>query len=53
MSVRFSGVEGGGAQMDLFEAEGDAKRRKLAAVLDQLNAGGRDMRVKHGHQIKK
>lgn len=53
VSVRFSGIEDGAVQMDLFAAETDAKRRKLAAVLDQLNAKGRDMRVKHGHQIKK
>jgi DNA polymerase-4 len=53
VSVRFSGIEDGEAQLDLFAAEADAKRRKLAAVLDQLNAKGRDMRVKHGHQIKR
>lgn len=53
VSVRFSGIEDGEAQLDLFAAEADAKRRKLAAVLDQLNAKGRDMRVKHGHQIRR
>lgn len=49
VSVRFSGVEDGGRQLDLF-AETDEKRRKLAAVLDQLNAG-KTPRVQHGHQL--
>ena len=52
VSVRFSGIEGAaGGQLDLFTAEGDEKRRKLAAVLDRLNAGSKTARVKHGHQI--
>ncbi len=49
VSVRFSGVEDGGRQLDLF-AETDEKRRKLAAVLDQLNQG-KTPRVQHGHQL--
>ena len=49
VSVRFSGVEDGGRQLDLF-AETDEKRRKLAVVLDQLNAG-KTPRVQHGHQL--
>jgi DNA polymerase IV len=49
VSVRFSGVEDGGRQLDLF-AEADEKRRKLAAVLDQLNKG-KATRVQHGHQL--
>lgn len=53
VSVRFSGIEDGEAQLDLFAAEADAKRRKLAAVLDQLNAKGHDPRVKHGHQLRR
>ncbi len=53
VSVRFSGVEDGAAdrQLDLFAAEAEAKRRKLADVLDRLNAGKSGPRVKHGHQI--
>ena len=50
VSVRFSGVEDGGRQLDLF-AETDEKRRKLAAVLDQINRDGKGLRVKHGHQL--
>jgi DNA polymerase-4 len=53
LSVRFSGVEDGAAQLDLFNAATDEKRRKLASVIDRLNARGGDLRVKHGHQIKK
>ncbi len=54
VSVRFSAIEdGAAAQLDLFRSVADDKRRKLASVLDQLNAQGRDVRVKHGHQIKK
>jgi DNA polymerase-4 len=49
VSVRFSGVEAGGRQLDLF-AETDEKRRRLAAVLDRLNHGQAG-RVQHGHQI--
>ncbi len=54
VSVRFSGIEdAAAAQLDLFQSASDDKRRKLATVLDRLNAQGRDMRVKHGHQIRK
>ena len=49
VSVRFSGVEEGGRQLDLF-AEADEKRRKLAAVLDQMNQG-KTLRVHRGHQL--
>ena len=49
VSVRFSGVEAGGRQLDLF-AETDEKRRKLAAVLDQMNQG-KSLRVHRGHQL--
>lgn len=53
VSVRFSAIEdASAAQLDLFQSAADDKRRKLASVLDELNAKGRDMRVKHGHQIK-
>ena len=49
VSVRFSGVEDGGRQLDLF-AETDEKRRRLAAVLDQMNQG-KSARVQRGHQL--
>ena len=50
ISVRFSTVEEGGAQLDLFAAASE-KRRRLAAVLDKLNDRGRAGVVKHGHQL--
>jgi DNA polymerase-4 len=55
VSVRLSGIEEPATQLDLFAAEGeaDAKRRKLAAVLDQLNRSPAGARVKHGHQIRR
>jgi DNA polymerase-4 len=49
VSVRLSGVEAGGRQLDLF-TETDEKRRKLAAVLDQMNQG-KSQRVQRGHQL--
>ncbi len=52
VSVRFSGVEDGGQQLEMF-AEHDEKRRRLASVLDKLNAKGRDAVVQHGHQLPK
>lgn len=54
VSVRLSGIEEPATQLDLFaaESEADAKRRKLAAVLDQLNRNSAGARVKHGHQIR-
>jgi len=51
VSVRFSGVEDGARQLDLFAAQTDEKRRKLAAVLDRINTGGKTARVQHGHQL--
>ena len=50
VSVRFSGVEDGPGQLEMF-AQTEEKRRKLAAVLDRLNAGGKNPRVQHGHQL--
>lgn len=50
VSVRFSGVEESGAQLEMF-AQGDEKRRKLAAVLDRLNLGGKSAGVSRGHQL--
>jgi DNA polymerase-4 len=49
VSVRFSGVEEGGRQLDLF-ADTDEKRRKLAAVLDLMNQG-KTTRVQRGYQL--
>ncbi|MBW8782559.1 MAG: DNA polymerase IV [Verrucomicrobia bacterium] len=48
VSVKFSGIEAGPRQLDLFSEDAE-KRRKLAAVLDKLN--GRGAVVKHGHQL--
>ena len=50
VSVRFSTVEEGGGQLEMF-AESDEKRRRLAQVLDKLNARGRDATVRRGHQL--
>jgi DNA polymerase-4 len=53
VSVRLSGVEDAAAarQLDLFSAEAEAKKRRLADVLDRLNSGKAGPRVRHGHQI--
>lgn len=50
VSVRFSNVEDQGAQLEMF-AQNDERRRRLAGVLDRLNAGGRTPLVRHGHQL--
>lgn len=50
VSVRFSSVEDGPAQLEMF-AQTDEKRRRLAGVLDQLNHRGRNTVVQHGHQL--
>ena len=52
VSVRFSGVEDGPAQLEMF-AQTDEKRRRLAGVLDRLNNRGRNAVVLHGHQLAK
>jgi Nucleotidyltransferase/DNA polymerase involved in DNA repair len=52
VSVRFSSVEDGPAQLEMF-AQTDEKRRRLASVLDQLNVGGKLAVVQHGHQLAK
>ncbi len=52
VSVRFSGVDDGAAQLEMF-AQLDEKRRRLAGVLDKLNASRRDAVVQHGHQLAK
>jgi DNA polymerase-4 len=50
VSIRFSGVEDGPAQLEMF-AEADEKRRRLAGVLDRLNVRGSAAVVRHGHQL--
>jgi DNA polymerase-4 len=52
VSVRFSNVEDGAVQLEMF-AEAEEKRRRLAGVLDQLNQHGRAAIVQHGHQLAK
>lgn len=50
VSVRFSNVEEKGAQLEMF-AQTDERKRRLAAVLDKLNAKGKAGIVRHGHQL--
>jgi DNA polymerase-4 len=50
VSVRFSSVEDGAGQLEMF-AQSDEKRRRLAGVLDKLNNRGRSGVVQHGHQL--
>jgi DNA polymerase IV len=50
VSVRFSGVDEPGTQLEMF-AQTDEKRRRLADVLDRLNDRGRAAVVRHGHQL--
>ncbi len=50
VSVKFSGVGHGPEQLEMF-GEAEAKRRRLAAVLDRLNQDGKEARVQHGHQL--
>ncbi len=52
VSVRFSSVEEKGGQLEMF-GQGDDRKRRLAAVLDQLNDRGRKNVVRHGHQLKR
>lgn len=51
VSVRFSGIEDGPEQLEMFSAADD-KRRRLAAVLDRLNPSRGSPLVKRGHQIE-
>jgi len=51
VSVRISGVDLGESQLEMFSQEED-KRRKLAVVLDRLNAMSKDGFVKKGHQLE-
>ncbi len=50
VSVRFSSVEDKAAQLEMF-GQTDEKKRRLAAVLDKLNAKGKATIVQRGHQI--
>ncbi len=50
VSVRFSSVEEPATQLEMF-GQGEDKKRRLAAVLDKLNAKG-VKGVVHGHQIR-
>jgi DNA polymerase-4 len=52
VSVRFSNVEDGATQLEMF-AQTDEKRRRLAGVLDRLNHRGGNAVVLHGHQLAK
>ena len=51
ISVRFSGVEAGGQQLDLF-GQVDDKRRRLASFVDRLNSSQSGANVLHGHQLE-
>jgi len=51
VSVRISGVDEGESQLEMFSQMED-KRRKLAGVLDRLNAISKDGVVKKGHQLE-
>ncbi|MDF9832483.1 DNA polymerase-4 [Ereboglobus sp. PH5-5] len=56
VSVKLSGVDNGPEQMDLFGAQTDEKRQRLAGVVDALNAATRrhgTPAVIHGSQLKK
>jgi DNA polymerase-4 len=52
VSVRLSNAEDAGGQLELF-GETQEKRRRLAGVLDRLNAPGRGAVVRPGHQLAK
>jgi DNA polymerase-4 len=52
VSVRLSGVTDPPAQLEIFAAA-DEKRRRLAQALDHLNQGAADPRVSHGHQLRR
>ncbi len=50
VSVRLSGVDDSPAQLGIF-AQQDEKRRRLAGIMDQLNAKGRGSGLVRGHQL--
>ncbi len=49
VAVRLSGIEGPAAQLEMF-AQGEERKRRLASVLDRLNASGAAA-VRRGHQL--
>jgi DNA polymerase IV len=51
VSVRFSNVDNGPAQLEMF-GQSDEKRRKLARVMDQLNGQTKDGILIRGHQLR-
>jgi DNA polymerase-4 len=51
VSIRFSGVDDGAAQLEIF-GQADERRRRLAGVLDRLNDGKGNAVVRHGHQLR-
>lgn len=50
VSIRFSNVLSPESQLEMF-GQTEAKQRRLAAVLDQLNHRGKKSIVRHGHQL--
>ncbi|MEO6992026.1 MAG: DNA polymerase IV [Lacunisphaera sp.] len=50
VSVRFSNVEGAEDQLEMF-AQSDNRKRRLASVIDELNARGPNSIVSRGHQL--
>jgi DNA polymerase-4 len=50
VSVRFSGIEGRGGQLEMF-GQDDERKRRLAEVVDKLNATSKTGVVRHGHQL--
>lgn len=52
ISVRLSGVDDQPAQLDIFGATDD-KRRRLAGLMDQLNARDKGAGLVRGHQLPK
>ena len=56
VSVKLSGVDDGARQLDLFAAQADEKRQRLASVVDALNAATRrhgTPAVMRGGQLRK
>lgn len=50
VSVKFSNVEGVEGQLEMF-VQPETRKRRLAAVIDELNARGRKSIVSRGHQL--
>jgi len=51
VSIRLSGLAEGPVQLDLFTHAAETKRRRLAAVVDGLNANGGSPLVRHASQL--